>query len=234
MRLPGSGGAHGAGSGGCHAISALSRTVIDGSTMSVFTMATGYDGSMTPERFPEFRLGRVLATSFTGTLSERCGKAVERIPVPSRLSDWLAVSGLAVDSCVEADLHRARELREVIHAAATAVANQSPPPSAAIRAINSYSAHGRAWPVLTSTGSRIWRLGSASVEDALSVIAADAIEIIAGERDGKMTLCASPTCQAAFFDTSRSRTRRWCEMNTCGNREKKARFLANKRKDSGR
>ncbi|WP_442965842.1 CGNR zinc finger domain-containing protein [Pseudonocardia sp. HH130630-07] len=48
-----------------------------------------------------------------------------------------------------------------------------------------------------------------------------------------MALCASPTCRAAFFDTSRSRNRRWCDMNICGNREKKARFLANKRDGSG-
>ncbi|WP_169813391.1 CGNR zinc finger domain-containing protein, partial [Nocardia vaccinii] len=76
-----------------------------------------------------------------------------------------------------------------------------------------------------------WRLGSPTcVEDALGVIAADAISIIAGERDGKLALCASPTCRAAFFDTSQSRTRKWCDMNTCGNRQKKARFNANQRR----
>lgn len=74
--------------------------------------------------FPDFRLGNVLATSFTGTLSERQGSAVERIPVPQRLIDWLAVYGLAVDSCSLAELDLARELREAIHAAATAAAVQ--------------------------------------------------------------------------------------------------------------
>jgi predicted RNA-binding Zn ribbon-like protein len=64
----------------------------------------------------------------------------------------------------------------------------------------------------------------------MAALAADAISIIAGERDGKLALCASPTCQAAFFDTSQSRTRRWCDMNTCGNRQKKARFNAKQRK----
>lgn len=77
-----------------------------------------------PAGFPDFRLGSVLATSFTGTLSERRGEAVERIPVPQRLIDWLAVYGLAVDSCTTAQLDRARELRESIHAAATAAAIQ--------------------------------------------------------------------------------------------------------------
>jgi predicted RNA-binding Zn ribbon-like protein len=184
------------------------------------------------ERYPEFRLGKVLATSFTGTLSERCGNTLERIPVPSRLAYWLAVSGLAVDSCTEAELDHAVELREAIHAAATAAANQDPFPASAVHVINDRSTRGLASAVLTAEGSRVWQLGSGSVEDALSVIAADAISILAGERDGKIVLCASPTCRAAFFDTSRSRTRRWCEMNTCGNREKKARFLANQRKNA--
>src|SRR6185369_14099020 len=172
--------------------------------------------------FPEFRLGTVLATSFTATLTERRGDAVERIPTPQRLVDWLAVSGLAVDSCTAAQLGLARELREAIHAAATAAAVHDPLPAAAVQVINDRSIQGRAAAVLTADGRRRWRLGSAScVEDALGVIAADAIGIISGERDGKLALCASPTCQAAFFDTSQSRTRRWCDMNTCGNRQKK-------------
>ncbi|MGB8942574.1 MAG: CGNR zinc finger domain-containing protein [Streptomyces sp.] len=182
--------------------------------------------------FPDFRLGSVLATSFTGTLSERHGDSVERIPTPQRLIDWLAVSGLAVDSCTAAQLDLARELRESIHAAATAAAVRDPLPASAVEVINDRSAQGRAAAVLTADGERRWRLGSASrVEDALSVIAADAVNIIAGERDGKLALCASPTCRAAFFDTSQSRTRKWCDMNTCGNRQKKARFHANQRKN---
>ncbi|GAA3961521.1 CGNR zinc finger domain-containing protein [Streptomyces marokkonensis] len=184
--------------------------------------------------FPDFRLGSVLATSFTGTLSERHGDAVERIPVPHRLVDWLAVYGLAVDSCTTAQLDLARELRESIHAAATAAAVQAPLPEPAVHVINDRSTQGRPAAVLTSEGKRQWRLGPASrVEDALSVIAADAISVISGERDGRLALCASPTCRAAFFDTSRSRTRKWCDMNTCGNRQKKARFHANQRRDPG-
>ncbi|WP_405799825.1 CGNR zinc finger domain-containing protein [Streptomyces sp. NBC_01506] len=183
-----------------------------------------------PAEFPDFRLGTVLATSFTGTLSERHGNAVERIPVPHRLIDWLAVYGLAVDSCTEAQLDLARELRESIHAVATAAAIGDALPASAVNVINDRSAQGRAAAVLTPEGERRWLLGSASrVEDALSVIAADAIGVIAGERDGRLALCASPTCRAAFFDTSRSRTRRWCDMNTCGNRQKKARFHAHQR-----
>ncbi|MFF0493513.1 CGNR zinc finger domain-containing protein [Nocardia sp. NPDC004068] len=183
-------------------------------------------------RLPEFRLGNILATSFTGTLSERYGTPVERIPTPQRLGDWLAINDLAVESCTSAQLESAWELRESIHEAATAAALREPLPESALEVINDRSARGRATAILTPDGTRRWRLNrSSAVPDALGVIAADAIAIISGERDGKLALCASPTCRSAFFDTSQSRTRKWCDMNTCGNRQKKARFHANQREN---
>ncbi|NMO04864.1 hypothetical protein HH308_26925 [Gordonia sp. TBRC 11910] len=183
------------------------------------------------ERFPKFRLGTELSTSFTATLSERHGDQVERIPTPHRLEDWLALHGLTVASCTPGQLDLAHELRESIHAAATARATSAPLPATAVRLINDRSAAGRAAAVLTSAGAREWRLTSTTgVEDALGVIAADAISLIAGERAGHLALCASPTCRAAFFDTSQSHTRKWCDMNTCGNRQKKSRFNASHRK----
>lgn len=135
-----------------------------------------------------------------------------------------------MESCTTAELERAWELREAIHAAATAAAVQDDLPAPDVEMINDFSTRGRASAVLTAEGDRQWRLGSrTAVTDALGVIAADAISIVAGERDGRLALCASLTCLAAFFDTSQSRTRRWCDMNTCGNRQKKARFNANLR-----
>lgn len=184
-------------------------------------------------RYPDFRPGAVLATAFTGTLTERHGEPVERIPTAHRLIDWLRLNDLTVESCTTSQLEEAKELREAIHAAATAAALGDPLPVSAVQVINDRSAQGQAAATLTIESQRQWRLSSTSpVEDALGVIAADAISIIAGERDGKLALCASPTCQAAFFDTSQSRTRKWCDMNTCGNRQKKARFNANHRKDT--
>ncbi|MBO1012507.1 CGNR zinc finger domain-containing protein [Achromobacter sp. SD115] len=184
--------------------------------------------------FPEFRLGSVLATCFTGTLTERQGDPVERIPTPRRLLDWLALNGLAVTSCNAAQLDLARELREAIHAAASAAAVGDALPASAVQVINARSVGSKAAAILTAEGRRQWWLGPAArVEDALGVIAADAISIVAGERDGKLALCASPSCQAAFFDTSQSRSRRWCDMNTCGNRQKKARFQASKSEKNG-
>lgn len=181
-----------------------------------------------PSEFPEFRPGSVLATAFTGTLSERQGDPVERLPTPGRLVDWFVWRHLNVLSCSEAELIQAKSLRESIHAVASAVAAEEPLPQQSLDLLNECSDDGRSTATLTSHGALRWRLYDNSVSDALSVIAKDAISVISGEREGKLALCASPTCQAAFLDTSRSRTRRWCDMNTCGNREKKARLKARK------
>ena len=185
--------------------------------------------------FPDFRPGNVLATAFTGTLTERRGDAVERIPVPERLADWLNLHGLGVGSCTDSQLDAARELREAIHLSATAAAAGDRLLTSPVRILNDYSLRGRASAVLSATGARQWQLTAVTpVDDALGVIAADAIDIIAGARDGTLALCASPTCRAAFFDTSQSRSRKWCDMNTCGNRQKKARMAANRGTTSAR
>ena len=178
-------------------------------------------------RDPEFRLGSVLTTAFTGTLTERFGAPVERIPTPARLADWLREVDLPVDACSPDDLAAAVELREAIHIAASARAVGQPRPRDAVEVINGFSARGGAVAVLAEDGRRRWFLGQpATAAAALGVVAADAIEILAGVHPGALALCASPTCRAAFFDTSRGRTRRWCDMNTCGNHEKKARLRA--------
>ena len=37
-------------------------------------------------------------------------------------------------------------------------------------------------------------------------------------------VCARETCRWAFYDGSRNRSRRWCSMEVCGNREKSRNF----------
>lgn len=181
---------------------------------------------------PTFREGKELTTSFTGTLSERYGAPIERIPSPQRLLDWLGLHGLDVDACSPAQLVEAHRLREAIHLLATAAARGEPQPAAAAELVNRRAAHGSPWVVLTLDGQQRWRLHPEHpLDDALSVIARDAIGVISGQRGGRLALCAAPTCRAVFVDTSRGRSRRWCDMNTCGNREKKARFHGNPTSD---
>lgn len=40
----------------------------------------------------------------------------------------------------------------------------------------------------------------------------------------RLKACRSDTCQWAFIDGARNRSRQWCDMSVCGNREKARRF----------
>lgn len=40
----------------------------------------------------------------------------------------------------------------------------------------------------------------------------------------RVKACAADDCQYAFYDSSRNRSRTWCSMDVCGNREKTRRY----------
>src|SRR5262245_42491709 len=44
----------------------------------------------------------------------------------------------------------------------------------------------------------------------------------------RLKLCANEECRAAFYDETKSRTRRWCDGKTCGNRVRARRHRARK------
>ena len=67
------------------------------------------------------------------------------------------------------------------------------------------------------------------VDGALARLAESlARELSQGDVD-RLRVCANPTCRWAFFDTSRTGRRKWCDMSTCGNRAKAARHRERQR-----
>lgn len=74
-------------------------------------------------------------------------------------------------------------------------------------------------------------------EGALAFLAESVARVVSQGRPDRLRVCANPDCQFVFYDTSRNGHRRWCDMATCGNRAKVARFRARRRaapaKDAG-
>ncbi|BAX96353.1 hypothetical protein MSTE_01019 [Mycobacteroides stephanolepidis] len=169
-----------------------------------------------------FRLDNaVLAFRFTATVFDRAGAASERLTDPGRLGLWLQANGLRFSdaSLTEADLAAATELRESIHRAGAQVAGGGRIAPDAIRTLNAFSRNGNAHRLLEN-GEATWR--GECVADALSIIAADAIETLGGPDRDRVKACSDEQCHGLYLDTSRADNRRWCNMNTCGNRAKKA------------
>jgi hypothetical protein len=56
--------------------------------------------------------------------------------------------------------------------------------------------------------------------DALGAVLAAAARVALLGSWERFKICQADSCQAAFFDRSRNRSRTWCSMQVCGNREK--------------
>ncbi|SNS66999.1 Conserved protein containing a Zn-ribbon-like motif, possibly RNA-binding [Streptosporangium subroseum] len=172
-----------------------------------------------------FRLdNETLAFRFTATVGSRRADPFERLTTPARLDLWLDANGLRLGSKTAraADLVAAHELREAIHRAGKAIANNQKPAPADIDTINEAVRQGRAYLELGDGNAR-WRSdGPAPIGDALALIAENAIQVLGGQDRQRVKTCEGPDCGGLYLDTSRGGNRRWCSMNTCGNKAKKA------------
>ena len=175
---------------------------------------------------PPFRLdNEQLALRFTATLSDRYGTPVERLPTPGRLDDWLHANGLraAPPAASPADLEQARALRESIHRIGTAIATGDNPEPQDVETLNLVARHEHGHLELRGTTAHWTTASDQPTVAALASIAQDAITALTGQR-GTLKTCQNPACGGLFLDTSRAQARRWCSMNICGNRAKKARY----------
>jgi hypothetical protein len=71
--------------------------------------------------------------------------------------------------------------------------------------------------------------GEGGVRGALGRILADVVVASSKGTWARMKISAAQDCRWAYYDHSKSRTGRWCAMETCGNRHKTRRYRRNKR-----
>jgi predicted RNA-binding Zn ribbon-like protein len=91
------------------------------------------------------------------------------------------------------------------------------------REITAAAAHTR----LQKTGATFhwtWAGESDSLERPIWIIVRASADLLTSGHLDRVRLCEDEKCRWAFLDTSRNRTRRWCDMKICGNRAKVRRF----------
>lgn len=173
-----------------------------------------------------FRLdNEVLAFRFTATVSDRASdRPHERLTTPAMLELWLDHAGLTISRQLQSGLNRAILVREAIYRVGVTRAAGSGPDQGDVALLNTTAAIGKPW--LELEGERtVWRLRrETALDDALAVLAQDAIRVLGGPDRAHIKVCEGPGCAGLFLDTSRGTNRRWCSMNTCGNKVKKTRY----------
>jgi predicted RNA-binding Zn ribbon-like protein len=67
--------------------------------------------------------------------------------------------------------------------------------------------------------------------EALAHLVEPFVKAIAAGDTGRFRICANDGCRWVFEDTSRGGRRRWCDMSSCGNRDKVRRYRSRHRAD---
>lgn len=145
----------------------------------------------------------------------------------------LARKAAAQPHRAEAMLERARSLRHAIYRLLSAVAARDKPDIGALALLNSEiavsSVHGR---LVAQDGEFRWDWAGA--EDALEwvlwPVTRAAAELLTSQKLDRLRECEGEGCGWMFIDTTRNRSRRWCDMKVCGNRAKVRTFYKRHRR----
>lgn len=195
--------------------------------------------SQSKSRFQFF--GGNLSLDFTNTVDNR--RAAKETDLLANYSDFLAwgaeakvlpssqtaqLAALAERRPVQARaaLRRALQVREAIYAIFSAIATRRVIPERSLKVLNSAVQQARAharivpanhgfvwgWTTSESLASLLWPL----VMDAAELLTSGPLELV---RE-----CAAENCGWLFLDATKNHRRRWCDMKTCGNRDKARRY----------
>lgn len=139
---------------------------------------------------------------------------VERLDSTARLRDWLADHDLLPETePTEADLVRARALREALRGIALATVRHEPWPVAAVEFVNDVLADDR--PLVPDRGGT---RAPDTPRAALARVARQASEQLTGPAAATLRTCADPDCAMLFLDAGGRR--RWCASQRCGVRNR--------------
>jgi predicted RNA-binding Zn ribbon-like protein len=182
--------------------------------------------------------GGRLCLDFANTVSWRASdRPIERLESYADLLAWsrqagvvtageartLASAGRRRPAEARRVLGQAIGLREAIYRAFTRIAEGPGPTPADLAALNAGLAEALARRRVMGRGRRFsfgWTTPEAGLDRMLGPVMQSVAELLVGEELSHLRTCASPTCGWVFLDTTRNRSRRWCDMRVCGNRAK--------------
>lgn len=167
-----------------------------------------------------------LLLSFLNTVDAEAG--TDRLRTIEGLSRWLVDRGMAApeDLISPADLAEMAELRDALRETLS-VSSSGGPGSESLEMLRRIAATVRLGLSVGRDG--VVRLGTEEASPVLNAMASILTAVMCAQESGawaRLKVCRSPGCGWIFFDRSRNRSRRWCDMAVCGNRAKASRFRA--------
>jgi predicted RNA-binding Zn ribbon-like protein len=133
-----------------------------------------------------------------------------------------------------AALARAAALREALYRVLKSVVDGGRTDAGAIdilsRELSIARGHERLKP---AAGAFVWVWDDSNALDrAIWDVSRAAAELLTSGELSKLRQCGGQECGWMFLDTSRNRSRQWCDMKECGNRAKVRRFRERRQRES--
>ncbi|HEX9989618.1 MAG TPA: ABATE domain-containing protein [Chloroflexia bacterium] len=120
-------------------------------------------------------------------------------------------------------LKRAIALREAIYHIFSGVVKGERASQSDVAVLNEELSNGLSHARLTQRKDGFewgWEAEEDALDRVLWVVARSAADLLTSDKLQRVTECASERCGWLFMDLSRNHSRRWCDMNECGNRAK--------------
>jgi predicted RNA-binding Zn ribbon-like protein len=187
---------------------------------------------------PTFDLsGGALCLDFTNTVGDRERPESERLRGYSDLVAFAREAGLLTEGEAARLEDRAERdpeaavaafslghgLRETLYRTFSAIAASRPPDAADLERLNAALSEALSHLRLEPRGADFvwaWAAPDGPLETPLWPILRSAGELLTSEERERIRECGGSDCTWLFVDHSRNRSRRWCSMETCGNRAK--------------
>lgn len=177
-----------------------------------------------------FRSGR-LCLDFIATVGDRDHLSFDRWRGQTDFGRWCVAAGLLHEAIevTTAELDNARRLREGLYRLLLAALAQGTPDPADLALLNRMARQAPLVPQLTALGGPSRWESDAPYDAVLAMVARDAVDLLSSDALKRVRKCADGHCSVLFVDMSRPGKRRWCAMNGCGNKVKKAAYRKRQR-----
>lgn len=185
---------------------------------------------------------------FLNTRDTEDGFPIEKLPRLEDALDWFVQQGVihregadrvcarieALPEVATKQLDHVHEVRDALREVAEAITEKRAPRAGALATVNK-ALHARQVIELVPAPDGVnvdHRHVGDPIDDALSRLADPLVTELTSGQPERIRVCASDTCQWIFYDASRTGRRRWCDMTTCGNRAKAARYRARAKQET--
>lgn len=131
-----------------------------------------------------------------------------------------------------AALERAINSREAIYRLFYAISESSTPQKDDLALVNTMLTEALAHACIVPQGNGFiwsWTEKEHSLDYLLWLVVRSAADLLTSEKLQDVHACAAEDCRWLFLDTSKNHSRRWCDMQTCGNQAKVRKHYSRKK-----